>query len=133
MDSFIGIYHPAHANRFKVRYVFGESVHPALSLQTLSADIDLKSKSLDITFELPLHTDEVMDDLITLCTGRTNYMDDCIVIDYLEGDSAIAQSIHCFLEEVVSCELSNDYASSGTVKVYLNCKVRQFMADVNGN
>lgn len=127
-----GIYHPVISNRFRVRYIFDDSAHIALSVQTLRIDYDLTAKTLDIVIEMPLGSDEAMSDLIKFAQGKSKFgftSNTCVVIDYLDGQTTnAANSIHCFIEEVVSTKISNDYAvSDETCKIYISCKVANFV------
>ena len=139
-----GIKHPTRAGQFSVRFSFDGSIHPELTMQTVSANYDLGTHELNVVLEMPLGATELLNDLIHLMALQTRtpnifgtnmrnefsgYDSPCIIIDYLDGARHHpVHSIHCFLDKVASCRVEHDYAMQGTVKVYLDCIVRKFMA-----
>jgi hypothetical protein len=123
------IYHPAHENRFMLRFVAESNALKNLSKQAISYSYDLVEKNIKVIFEIAGSANVVEEELLDFCSGSKKLAGhgNFIVIEFLSSTGLTPEkSIHCIVDNVISCKMKGDYAGSGTCKAELICNISNF-------
>lgn len=121
------ILHPAKGARFSLDFIKNSVSLSTLRLQTLSYTYDIANKTIEVILEIPQHSGSVERELEFFCSPSA--LGNFIVINYLDGNTIIPdRTVHCRLNSIISCTVTNDYAVSDTTcKVILKCGVGSFI------
>jgi hypothetical protein len=120
----VGILHPMISNRFFV--TFDEIVNSTLSNQIVKVEVDLLSKQISFTIELPLYCEKLFNEIDFIKNRQFN-----LVVSMLEGDKSLSPVFGLTNTEVKAASFDLDYSKNETAKIKMICSFEKISSATN--